>query len=69
MNRTVLYTPPDPALVNTFAREVCTHLALQGNPAFAHPDVIHGLADYLNFTADLIARRINEGHHDFIGGA
>jgi len=69
MSRPVIYTPPDPALVHTFAREVCLCLARQGDPGYARSEVIQGLADYLNFTAALMARLINEGHDEFIGGA
>lgn len=62
----ITYYPPDAKTIKQFARQVCQELGLQGNTAYTHPDVINGLADYLNFSAEVIAKLLNEGHDELL---
>lgn len=64
--RQFTYVPPDSKLIQQFAREACLQLTQKGNPAFSNPEVISGLANYLNFTAQLIAKYLNGGHHELL---
>lgn len=64
--RLVTYYPPDAKTIKEYARQVCQELGLKGNANFLHPDVINGLADYLNFSAELIAKLLNEGHDELL---
>jgi hypothetical protein len=64
--RQVTYYPPDAKTIKEYARQVCQELGLKGNADYVRPDVINGLADYLNFSAELIAKLLNEGHDELL---
>jgi len=57
--RCVTYIPPASTVVNQLARDTCKQLAERGSSGFDEPEVIQGLADFLNFAAELTAKLLN----------
>ena len=61
-----LYVVPEAQVVERLARDVCVRLAQAGDVSFNDPDVITGLADFLNLMARILAKQLNEGRCEFL---
>lgn len=61
----VIYIPLKPSIVDRFAQDACKHLAVH-DPMIADPEVISGFAAFLNLLAEIVAKRLNEGHDDLL---
>lgn len=53
------YVPPNPDLIDRFARDLCQRLAEQIDPAYNHFDVVVGFADFVKIVAQLEVNRLN----------
>lgn len=57
----VEYVPPDDAQIRAFAQDACTALARQrANPGCAAPEIVQGLADFLQITSTIVARSLSQ---------
>lgn len=61
----VTYVPLKPIVIDQFAQDACKHLA-EHDPTFGDPEVVSGLAAFLNTIAEIVAKRLNEGHSDLL---
>ena len=62
----ITYIPPAAAVFDKLAREACRVLAEQNEYAFNDPEVMQGLADYLQLVAELTAKYLNKGHYELL---
>jgi hypothetical protein len=68
VNKQVTYVPLKPTVIDQFAQDACNHLA-EHDVSFADPEVVSGLAAFLNTIAEIVAKRLNEGHSDLLDTA
>ena len=65
--RSVTYVAPDGKVVRQFARDVCEQLAQQrGDARYTDPEVVNGLADCLDYLAQLLVKYVNRGHYELL---
>ena len=66
-DRPVVYVGPDKEVIRRYSEDVCKHLAeLSGNNSYLEPDVVGGLAEYLDFLAGLTAKNVNRGCYELL---
>ena len=63
--RRVEYIPPEPAIITALAHQVCQELS-KTNSVYADPDVVGGLASFLTFLADRLAKYATQGHKELL---
>lgn len=61
--KSTVYHPPAPKVIEDYAKEVCNTLAEKGGESYTKPEVSIGLARFLNLLAYLTAKHLNKGHH------
>lgn len=61
----LIYVPPDPHKVDQLAQDACMQLA-ESEPVYADPNVIGGLAAFLNVVAVIIAKGLNKGSDELL---
>ena len=64
--RNVTYVSPATEVFVKLAQEACSILAGQGESAFDDPEVVHGLAEYFSYIAELTAKYLNKGHYELL---
>jgi hypothetical protein len=65
VERQVEYVPPDPQVIRAYAYGVCAELK-DRNPAYADPEIVSGLAAFLDFIAQTTAKYLNQGHKEYL---
>jgi hypothetical protein len=58
--RLVTYEPPSPETLERFAHDVCRELG----PDYTAPEVVHGLAHFLNVVAQAHTKQLNRQHDE-----
>lgn len=60
-DHSVEYVPPKSEAIRAFARKVCEELAIRTNdPIYIQPEVIRGLAGFLEIALRVQSRRLND---------
>lgn len=59
-----LYVPPARKAVERLVRDACNELARRGETAYAKPEVVTGLSEFLYFVGQLSAKYLNAGLDD-----
>jgi hypothetical protein len=58
--RRVIYVPPSKNCIKSFARDVCSRLADDRDPGLNDPEIVNGLADFLEVIARIEAKRLSD---------
>ncbi len=64
MPKRIIYHPPSRRIIDEFVQQVSNRLSREQNPGYSSPDVIWGLARFLELAGSVLAKRLSEQNHN-----